>query len=255
MLKTPTVQEEAIKMVKNKVVQVYPDTFNSDDGPETVICLEKYIKYYHTYMRSKKNSRAPQQRKSRSYSNPPTGQPYVLLPNSIERNSRSVVPNAPQTENSLVPRPVLGLSPAFVEMPSSKIPAPITTRKIKFVSDEKKTMPTLYNSYAVTSPPQSLPDSSHLGISQPSSRSSHGHQISRIHVFLDSCIPSMSRYLQRFIDFGIDTQEHLLAISMWTDEEIDLLLKTRLPLGPEDASMSDMNVLCLRRHFRTYFFG
>lgn len=173
------------------------------------------------------------------YNKSPTTRAYVLI-TTPHRTKKSAVSSSPK-QNPLT----LTVSPSVKVKPNDSIPAMSSPMAIG--NWPKWDSQSFHGSSSQNT--SSEISSASMYTSQPS----QGHQISRVHTFLDSCIPPMSGYLQRFIDFGCETEVHLLAISLWTDAEIDELLKDKLPPGPEGMHMSDMNVLCLRRHFRTYF--
>ncbi|KAF9523556.1 hypothetical protein CPB83DRAFT_686679 [Crepidotus variabilis] len=79
------------------------------------------------------------------------------------------------------------------------------------------------------------------------------HPIKMVHRFLDSCIPSMAHYLQRFIDGGCTSEEFLLSISTWDRPGIEDFLD-KLPLGPGGAPMPFMDKMVLLNRFATQFF-
>ncbi|KAJ3507073.1 hypothetical protein NLJ89_g6509 [Agrocybe chaxingu] len=78
-----------------------------------------------------------------------------------------------------------------------------------------------------------------------------GHQMARIYLFLNTCVPPMTHFFQRFIDFGCTTEKHLLSIALLSRDKVELFLK-KLPPAPDGTPMSPMEAFILCEQFYAY---
>lgn len=87
-----------------------------------------------------------------------------------------------------------------------------------------------------------------IGVSSSQERGTVGP----IYEFLDTCLPSMTRYLQSFLDFGCDTSDHLFSMSLWQPAMIQEFLN-KLPPSRNRERLTEMEKLIIQNHLLTYF--
>jgi hypothetical protein len=77
-------------------------------------------------------------------------------------------------------------------------------------------------------------------------------KVGPIYEFLDTCLPSMRRHLQSFLDFGCDTSEHLFSMSLWQPAMIQEFLN-KLPPSRNGERLTEMEKLIIQNHLLGYF--
>ncbi|CAA7265560.1 unnamed protein product [Cyclocybe aegerita] len=148
-------------------------------------------------------------------------------------------------------------APAANNTPSSWIP-----RLVPYVSVPRR-QKTLSVNGALSSSQTLCKSSSNLSGSTTGSQSfraadvpletqgTAGRQMACVYQFLNTCVPPMTHFFQRFIDFGCTTEKHLLGISLLSRDKVELFLK-QLPPAPDGTPMSPMEVFILCEQFYAY---
>ncbi|KDR76389.1 hypothetical protein GALMADRAFT_140091 [Galerina marginata CBS 339.88] len=267
-------QDDAFGKVEKKLEEIYPDIFN-----QPYPSLKSYVNKYHTkrryrgLMKLKENKENSPNKRVRSRSQTiPNLSPQSRLQASTSHCPKS--PSASRCRRLLVPNVLIHSSSI---QKTSSVTKPKLNSVSTLVASSSQHIQVSHQSQldaeARSEPPIPLPmpstsSSQPQGSSFPRPPPSHasplrssqgvvpqpqfGHPIARVHHFLDTCIPSMTGFLKRFIDIGCVNDEYLFSVSLWTPAQIEDFLH-KLPAGPDGSVMNATEMFVLRNHFMDYF--